>query len=294
VIQVLKLLKIITVVVPRSYCLIMTNGWQTCSNPAFTTQSPEPDASSKLSTLHSCHSNTGSSKILVSKSRAKAPPKIGPKSKVPQKLHSINRPETSSESESEDVDPPATLKGHKSCAKIGTKSTAPQEQEESSVSWGAGSDTQSCDDDATQQLSCLVVEIDSRLTRYSNQNLHVSAGQQGAPCQSSMSVSCQHRDWSQSIQVHGLSPPALSSPTSHPPRVLCSRSPPPPSFSLPPSTTQTSLDYTHNVDQVEPDHVDDDEGVHLGGWFTAKQVAWAQNRCVKFLADLDAKAKEWK
>jgi hypothetical protein len=70
--------------------------------------------------------------------------------------------------------------------------------------------------------------------------------------------------------------------------------PPLPSFSSPPSTTQTSLNYTCNVDQVEPDCADDDEGVHLGGQFTAEQVAWAQNQCVKFLADLDAKAKEWK
>ncbi|KAF9502955.1 hypothetical protein BS47DRAFT_1402902 [Hydnum rufescens UP504] len=34
--------------------------------------------------------------------------------------------------------------------------------------------------------------------------------------------------------------------------------------------------------------------MHLGGRFSAKQVAWAQNRCIEFLADLDAKAKEWK
>jgi hypothetical protein len=189
------------VAVPHSYCLIMTNGWWTHSNPVFATQSPEPDASSKISTLCSCHSNTGSSKTLVSKSHAKAPPKIGPKSKIPQKALSINHPKTSSESKSKDVDLPATLKGHKSCAKIGTESAVPQEQEESGVSQGAESDTQSHDDDVTQQLSCLVVKINSWSTHYSNQNLHVSVGQQGAPGQSSMSVSCWHRDQSQSIQV---------------------------------------------------------------------------------------------
>ncbi|KAF9504550.1 hypothetical protein BS47DRAFT_1368716 [Hydnum rufescens UP504] len=73
--------------------------------------------------------------------------------------------------------------------------------------------------------------------------------------------------------------------------LLISQSPPPPSFSSPHLTTQTALDNTHNMD---PDHVDDNEGMHLGGWFSAEQVAWAQNRCIEFLADLDAKAKEWK
>ncbi|KAF9504094.1 hypothetical protein BS47DRAFT_1369044 [Hydnum rufescens UP504] len=231
----------------------MMNGRQTRSNPTLITQSPELEVSLKLSTLRSHHSNTRRTKALASKSRTKAPPKISPKSRVPQKTHSIDPPKTSSESDEEDADPPTTLKDPKSHARIGAGPTVPQG--ESSVSQGAGSDTQSrdgADDDATQRPSHLVIEIDSQSTCPSNPNSHVSVGQQGTPHQS-------------------IAPPPL--------------------FSSPCLTAQTTLDNTHNMD---PDHVDDNEGMHLGGWFSAEQVAWAQNQCIKFLVDLDAKAKEWK
>ncbi|KAF9506517.1 hypothetical protein BS47DRAFT_1399412 [Hydnum rufescens UP504] len=249
----------------------MMNGWRTRSNPMLITQSPEPEVSPKLSTLHSHHSNTRSTKALASKSHTKAPPKIGPKSRVPQKTCSIDPPKTSSESDEEDADPPTTLKDPKSCTRIGAGPVVPQG--ESSVSQGAGSDTQSrdgADDDATWRPSHLVVEIDSRSTRPSNPNSHVSVGQQGTPHQSSMSLSLQHRAKSQSTQAHGFSPPPSSSRTSPSPPVLLPQSPPLPSFSSPHLTTQTTLDNTCNMD---PDHVDDNEGMHL---------------------DLDAKAKEWK
>ncbi|KAF9504616.1 hypothetical protein BS47DRAFT_1368661 [Hydnum rufescens UP504] len=268
----------------------MMNGQWTHSNTMLITQSPEPEVSPKLSTLHSHHSNTRSTKALASKSRTKAPPKISPKSRVPQKTCSIDPPETSSESD-KDVDPPTTLKDPKSCARIGAGPMVPQG--ESSVSEGARSDTQSrdgADDDATQQPSHLVIKINLQSTRPSNPNSHVSVGQQGTH-QSSMSLSLQHQAESQSTQAHGFSPPPSSSCTSPSPPVLLPQLPPLPSFSSPHLTTQTTLGNTHNMD---PDHVDDNEGMHLGGQFSAKQVAWAQNRCIEFLADLDAKAKEWK
>ncbi|KAF9511901.1 hypothetical protein BS47DRAFT_1363541 [Hydnum rufescens UP504] len=270
----------------------MMNGWRTRSNPTLITQSPEPEVSLKLSTLRSHHSNTRSTKALASKSHTKAPPKIGPKSRVPQKTRSIDPPETSSKSDEEDADPPTTLKDPKSHARIGAGPQVPQG--ESSVSQGAGSDTQSrdgADDDATRRPSRLVVEIDSQSTCPSNPNSHVSVGQQGTPHQSSMSLSLQCQAESQSTQAHGFSPPPSSSRTSPSPPVLLPQSPPLPLFSSPRLTTQTALDNTRNMD---PDHVDDNEGMHLGGRFSAEQVAWAQNRCIEFLADLDAKAKEWK
>ncbi|KAF9512337.1 hypothetical protein BS47DRAFT_1363241 [Hydnum rufescens UP504] len=270
----------------------MMNGQRTRSNPMLITQSPELEVSPKLSTLHSHHSNTRSTKALASKSRTKAPPKIGPKSRVPQKTRSIDPPETSSKSDEEDADPPTTLKDPKSRARIGAGPTVPQG--ESSVSQGARSDTQSrdgADDDATQRPLHLVIEIDSWSTHPSNPNSHVSVGQQGTPHQLSMSLSLQHRAESQSTQAHGFSPPPSSSRTSPSPPVLLPQSPPPPSFSSPHLTTQTTLDNTCNMD---PDHVDDNEGMHLGGRFSAEQVAWAQNQCIEFLVDLDAKAKEWK
>ncbi|KAF9508883.1 hypothetical protein BS47DRAFT_1365646 [Hydnum rufescens UP504] len=219
------------------------------SNPTLITQSPEPEVSPKLSTLRSHHSNTRSTKALASKSRTKAPPKIGPKSR------------TSSESDEEDADPPTTLKDPKSHARIGAGPAVPQG--ESSVSQGAGSDTQSrdgADDDATRQPSCLVVEIDSQSTRPSNPNSHVSVGSKVLPHQSSMSLSLQRRAESQSTQVHGFSPPPSSSRTSPSPPVLLPQSPLLPSFSSPRLTTQTALDNTRNMD---PDHVDDNEGMHL-------------------------------
>ncbi|KAF9520257.1 hypothetical protein BS47DRAFT_1357488 [Hydnum rufescens UP504] len=234
---------------------------------------PRPESPGSLPPLRSHHSNTRSTKALASKSRTKAPPKIGPKSR------------TSSESDEEDADPPTTLKDPKSRARIGAGPAVPQG--ESSVSQGAGSDTQSrdgADDDATRRPSRLVVEIDSRSTRPSNPNSHVSVG-------SKVLLISRRRAESQSTQAHGFSPPPSSSRTSPSPPVLLPQSPPLPSFSSPRLTTQTALDNTRNMD---PDHVDDNEGMHLGGRFSAEQVAWAQNRCIEFLADLDAKAKEWK
>ncbi|KAF9515773.1 hypothetical protein BS47DRAFT_1391269 [Hydnum rufescens UP504] len=245
----------------------MMNGQRTHSNPTLITQSPELEVSLKLSTLHSHHSNTRSTKALASKSHTKAPPKIGPKSRVPQKKRSIDPPETSSKSDEEDADPPTTLKDPKSRARIGAGPVVPQG--ESSVSQGAGSDTQSrdgADDDATRRL---VLRIRTHMYLW------------GSKCQAE----------SQSTQAHGFSPPPSSSRTSPSPPVLLPQLPPPPLFSSPRLTTQTTLDNTRNMD---PDHVDDNEGMHLGGWFSAEWVAWAQNRCIEFLADLDAKAKEWK
>ncbi|KAF9513636.1 hypothetical protein BS47DRAFT_1393200 [Hydnum rufescens UP504] len=267
----------------------MMNGRQTHSNPTLITQSPEPEVSPKLSTLRSHHSNTRSTKALASKSRTKAPPKISPKSRVPQKTCSIDPPETSSESNKEDADPPTTLKDPKSHARIGAGPTVPQG--ESSVSQGARSDTQShdgADDDATRQPSCLVVEINLRSTRPLNPNSHVSVGQQGTPHQSSMSLSLQHQAESQSTQAHGFSPPPSSSRTSPSPPVLLPQLPPPPSFSSPRLTTQTTLNNTRNMD---PDHVDDNEGMHLGGRFSAEQVAWAQNQCIERIALAAAPSK---
>ncbi|KAF9507990.1 hypothetical protein BS47DRAFT_1398194 [Hydnum rufescens UP504] len=249
----------------------MMNGRWTRSNPTLITQSPEPEVSPKLSTLCSHHSNTRSTKALASKSRTKAPPKMAPSLESLKKTHSIDPPETSSE--------------------IGAGPAVPQG--ESSVSQGARSDTQShdgADDDATWRLLCLVIKIDLRSTRPLNPNSHVSVGSkvllisQVCLCPSSVGQVPEHTSaW--------LSPPPSSSCTSPSPPVLLPQSPPLPSFSSPCLTTQTALNNTRNMD---PDHVDDNEGMHLGGQFSAEQVAWAQNRCIKFLADLDAKAKEWK
>ncbi|KAF9508448.1 hypothetical protein BS47DRAFT_1397761 [Hydnum rufescens UP504] len=241
------------------------------SKPAESSASHQNLKSPRSSpTLRSHHSNTRSTKALASKSRTKAPPKISPKSRVPQKTCSINPPETSSKSDEEDADLPTTLKDPKSRARIGAGPAVPQG--ESSVSQGAGSDTQSCDgadDDATWRLSRLVIEIDSSVD---------------SSFESELTCICGAARYSSSVKYVSV-PPALGRVPEHTSAWLftstlilsyitfpsCSlpQSPPPPLFSSPCLTTQTALDNTRNMD---PDHVDDNEGMHLGGQFSAEQA----------------------
>ncbi|KAF9518141.1 hypothetical protein BS47DRAFT_1389315 [Hydnum rufescens UP504] len=196
----------------------------TCSNPTLITESPEPEVS---------RSSPPFALIILI-----------PESRVPQKTRSIDPPETSSESDEEDADRPTTLKDPKSRARIG--SWACGASGESSVSQGAGDDTQSrdgADDDATRRPSRLVVEIDSRLTRLRIELTCIcgaarySSSVKVCLCPSSVGPS------PRAHQAHGFSPPPSSSRTSPSP-LFASSVPPPPSFSSPCLDTQTALNNT--------------------------------------------------
>jgi hypothetical protein len=43
----------------------------------------------------------------------------------------------------------------------------------------------------------------------------------------------------------------------------------------------------------DEEHEDISEAMHRGGRFSADQIKWAHAKCEEFLAELDAKAKEW-
>lgn len=45
--------------------------------------------------------------------------------------------------------------------------------------------------------------------------------------------------------------------------------------------------------QVDEEHEDASDEIHHGGRFSADQIKWAHAKCEEFLAELDAKAKEW-
>ena len=45
--------------------------------------------------------------------------------------------------------------------------------------------------------------------------------------------------------------------------------------------------------QVDEEHEDASDEIHRSGQFSADQIKWSHAKCEEFLAELDAKAKEW-
>ncbi|KAF9504986.1 hypothetical protein BS47DRAFT_1368401 [Hydnum rufescens UP504] len=333
---------------PLLYCLIMMNGRWTRSNPTLITQSPEPEVSLKLSTLRSHHSNTRSTKALASKSRTKAPPKIGPKSRVPQKTCSIDPPETSSESDEEDADPPTTLKDPKSRARIGAgpagasggiqfapppSFSSPRLTTQTALDNTCNMDPDHVDDNEGMHLdldakakewkrspeSIRRIALAAALSKFQRNgnawNAFQSSYRQSNPnLNSSVSAS------EYTSNVVRLAYLSLSSLLEARTLILGQQKPQGSSRNMMSGGDMLGLclPQKEKLDTFAPsalvlittfDHSDCSRQILVtwipimlmimrhapwGGQFSAKQVAWAQNRCIEFLVDLDAKAKEWK